>query len=170
MKNLINIFGSLFLVFILFSCGKDADPALEIYVSAKKSDLYQSITMGHGYIRLFDGENGISSIQQYDGLDVQIDLTKEDNPILAGDVSHWAGIYNGLNAYLYNIEAVTLEGNTIKAFTLKNASQQKYGGEFELIDNVRYRIDFIYDIDKSIIIQESENAFDTVVEVKITQL
>ena len=170
MKNLIKIFGSLFLVCILFSCGKDADPALEIYVSAKKSDLYQSITMGHGDISLFDGENGISNIQQYEGLDIQLDLTKEDNSILAGDESHWAGMYTGLNAYLYNIEAVKLNGDTIKAFTLITASTQKYGGEFELLDNVRYRIDFIYDIDKSIVIQEFENTFETVVEVKVSEL
>ena len=170
MKNSIKIFGSLFLVFILFSCGKEADPTLEIYVSAKKSDLYQSVSMDHGYIRMFDGEFGISNIQQYSGLEVEMDLTTDDNTVLAGNESHWAGIYSGLSADLGNIQAITIDGDTIKAFTLITASNDKFGGEFELLDNESYRIEFIYDIDKSIKIQETENTFDTVVEVKITQL
>jgi len=51
MKDSIKIFFALFITFAFFSCTKDADPVLELYVSAKKSELYQSVSLNHGYIR-----------------------------------------------------------------------------------------------------------------------
>ena len=170
MKYFIKIFGSLLLVFILFSCGKDADPILEIYISAKKSDLYQNITMEHGKIEMITGESGGPYIDNYNGLDVNLDLTSDNNIILAGEVRFSAGIYSGLHAHLQKIEVFRIEGSKLQHLFYITDSNKKFGGEFELVNNTRYRIDFIYDVDKSITLLDPEYDFDTVVEIKITQL
>jgi len=170
MKNIIRIIGALFFVLILFSCGNEADPVLEIYVSAKKSELYQSVAMNHGYIKVLSGENAGGTISNYFGADVYLDLTSDVDPILVGNVTYREGIYIGLNADLGNISAISIDGDTINANTLITAGNVIYGEKFELLLNEKYRIDFIYDIDQSILIQETQNTFDTVVEVNITQL
>jgi len=103
-------------------------------------------------------------------VDLNLDLTTEDNLILIGNESHWEDTYVGINAYLGNIKAVTLDGDTIKANTLITAAQQKYGGDFELLSNRQYRIEFIYDIDASIKTGDEETIFDPVVEIKIEEL
>ena len=101
---------------------------------------------------------------------MNLDLSTDNNLILAGEVSFSAGIYSGIHAHLQNVEVFRIEGNTINPLFYITDSNKKFGGEFELVKNTRYRLDFIYDIDKSIIFLDPEYDFDTVVEVKITQL
>ena len=170
MKNSIKILTALLIVFSFFSCSKDADPVLEIYVSAKQSDLFHSVSLNHGYIRIWDSHNGGGNIQQYNGAAIAMDLTKEVEPILIGDESHWAGNFVGLNADLGNIMLEGVEGNTIKATTRPTYVNEHFGGDFELEVNKRYRIDFIYDIDASIIVEDGAFIFDTVVEVIVEEI
>ncbi|MDF1697682.1 MAG: hypothetical protein P1U56_17685 [Saprospiraceae bacterium] len=170
MKKSNKLIALVFSLFLMASCGKkDADPMLEIYVSAKKSELYQDISMNHGYIRLFNENKGISNIQQYAGIDVSFDLSEDTEPVLVGNESHWEDSYIGLNASLSSISATTVDGVTIKANTPIYSGQQMFGGDFDLLENKRYRIYFDYDIDASIILEDDRNIFDTVVDVRVEE-
>ena len=170
MKNSIKILSALFIIFAFMSCSRDAAPTLEIYVSAKKSNTYRSISMNHGYIRIFHKEGGAGNIQQYSGVDIEMDLSQEVEPILVANESHWEGSFAGLNASLGNINVIGVEGNELKARPRITASNDMFGPDFELIANKRYRIDFVYDVDESIVFEHGGIIFDTVVEVTVEEL
>ncbi len=170
MKNLIKIFTSLFFIALLSSCAKDVDPELNIYVSAKKSNRFSTISMNHGIIRFKENEDGgtvgISNLQNYNGIDINLDLTKDNNEVLVANESHWEGDFEGIQASLGNI----VVGDSLNLGTLEDASNKFYGDSFKLEKNEKYRIDFIYDIDASVKEIDGLLKFDPKLEIKHTKL
>jgi len=90
MKNFTIIFT---LIMLSIGCSKESDPVLDVKIEMTKSDIYEQAVVNITEAFLFEkdivsGEIAVSNIQQWDGIELNQDLTKnETNDVL--ESTHW---------------------------------------------------------------------------------
>lgn len=160
---------------VLFSsCAKEEiDPVLEIFVTTKASENWQSANVYVSNVRFAiefeDGEQGWGNLQQYLGTSYDTNLSEDNSTLVFNDRHFDIEKLLGLKLMLGNI----FLSNGDEGDSRVDIPWYTYVplDEVASLDNGKsYSIEFILDFDKIIVEEEGKQVFEPNYEIEITEL
>ncbi|MFK8007138.1 MAG: hypothetical protein AB8H03_12225 [Saprospiraceae bacterium] len=150
MKNLLLL---LIIFQIITSCSKEVkDPILDIKLEMSESNIYQSAKVSISDFSLINPEGvgfGSSIIQQWDGIEIEQDLTNAQSHQILID-THWELELVGVKPFFYisitdNNEVKNIDIPYIALVAIDNSTELLSNEEYEIVINIETDSAFVKD-------------------------